>query len=703
MSGESILSSIKLPKNALYFLWGFIVLLTIVSLALTVFWIMGQVVWPNQAAQYQQKSFLIYVNDSINHIEVRWPVVLLADANDAAIEVIYYYPEPNLTIECCASYDELSTLKITTQSEEINFVRESDKVLVEDVAFAFFRHNPKTHRIILQNTHTAPGRFLSNWLSEATIDVEVSSPLGVRSIPIRIKVETDWRAYLRKLSASDISERSPILLLFGLVLTLGGLTYKNYKDNQQEEVEALTKKIAGIWASIRDGKIDEAKNDFKNISKESQQQCHQQEYEIINNILSLADDDDKNEIDDETYKNLLNSHVNEVAEALFFAADKIDIQNSSSRLRHRIRIFPFNKLSDKSRQKFEQIRQKYFRYPLTPRNWPKYPIEMLPPEKIGETGFTQIFRGVTTEQEEGDLFSKRVNLFWNRHPLIKSLEQARCGSVILVQGEMGSGKTAIAKSIEYDGNDIDQRIVAYAYSPISEESVCRLFAKQILDFCLQNPNQLTRLGLVQRSLLAEVLVSFIDIKEIIAEIEYADPKFEQYIYNLRSKSDNKKLWYKDGQLQLQLLREEIEKTEKRMNYRQWFLNFVSVSSWLAFKRVYLILDLDNTANLSEVSWMLLPLRSILCECGISIFVFSAPVHVVPANFFTHCFILGWNHEQLRDMLLHRWNQTNSPETNQITEIITNAEIDKLIKESQNNPRRLSQLWSQHKFNDERAR
>ncbi len=193
------------------------------------------------------------------------------------------------------------------------------------------------------------------------------------------------------------------------------------------------------------------------------------------------------------------------------------------------------------------------------------------------------------EDEETNLLAREG--FWFEHPAYRAVANTTHMQVVL--GPVGCGRTALAKGLCYNESRWSRYFWHYrtVYSGATTIATLRSdLAEQLLFYVIARPTLLVPLEEYQRLLLAEVLVSSLPQKQVLAKLERARAN-RPWLRQTKTE-EQRQVWQDVGNTELALLIQAVESTivERPQSELLWAKMLLESFQALSFYGMRLALD-----------------------------------------------------------------------------------------------------------------
>lgn len=420
---------------------------------------------------------------------------------------------------------------------------------------------------------------------------------------VRIKVETTGRASWRAF-AKDYS----FIAILPILIPILGAALKIYSKRISQRRKAKAKALLSSYTeALRSGKSDRLLDIFAKMSPSLQYLSEFDQAQLVKlhrfceKTLGVGIKETSSAETSETMDRRDFTEWPEVwVDALFLLYRRHD---SSSPLYKQlytyVRIFPKDLLSSSTRRRFQEIQHLLTVVPIQEHSWPlpansppkKYSVESLPNTWTIEQMDLFPYADASLDAEQRILYAKNTEWFWSRHPLYVEIVQN--DSDFLVYGSPGSGKTALALALSAYALPNSERVLASYHAISTRGSDARIcLANGLLHFALSHSSRLSRLGQEEQDLLSRVLLSVLDARYLLAQLERSD-KINQ---EETASKWQPPVWLDQNAVEIESLRQSIEKlsSEKPLPPDQWLLCLGYCAKKLDFERVRIVLETIDT-------------------------------------------------------------------------------------------------------------
>ncbi len=648
----------------------------------TFVWVVfAAIVWPAQNARFFRQVLLV---DKNRILEVWGPSILPAEETAAKIEFALHQTDIS---------NKLFTITVTLPDEIIH--SEEDNTFTRQVELHFSGTlADETQTLTLVNARTISGLVILK--SKILLNGQVAGEEVALEESIDLGVEPTWRAVLRRYGGGG--SEVPLFPLATLFISVAGWLYQETRRKREEEEKQEEKNRQSAqetWQrfreEIRSEQIERAAITLTSLEQGNLRPYLQEnDVHVAQQILAMA----AGNFEQVSGKNFLENWLEEAAAALAYATE----HNPTNRqaLESLLRQFPKDKLQNEGLRKRLETAQSVLgvREPLQGWDWPPPPPEVkLPPPGTVIAGIERNpFPFDTAEDEEMFLFAQGRPLFWAEHPLHVTLKTLQ--GVLLVQGEKGSGKTALALALGKYSLPDRRVFCCYLAGAPDPAAIRSALANRLLAFVEHLPSFLAFLGEEQRRLLACTLLSELPREILLARLENAS-EFRHWKWLERAPSDEiRSIWKAETTAHLRLLRQAVTgQSPVSFAETQWWLALQSCLRSLGFEReIYIVLDADDKFSWAWCEEMILPRRHHWADLGIHPIIFSSPLPArqIKEKSGLRTFELRWEEEHLKAMMKWRWDSLYHPKP--LESLFSGQGLNTLLQLANSSPRRLIRLW-----------
>ncbi len=652
------------PKSREYLGYFGIGLLFLVFIALAVMILFGEVIWPNEAKQTR----LVPIHDPNTNdtLMVRLPLIVLVD-EPATLEVTY---EPGLP------QPSTSTIEISSTSQDLDLIPTGKTIPEEKISLEVPTDTVQTYHLQLRNGGSIVG--LNN--VEVPLCIQFHDP-GAPCHPDgpAVTLESQGGFIARKVGGS-------LITLSGLLITLGTILWsaykfqqgreKSHKEQQAVELIAAQATLAHILELCREGKFADAKQSYtENLAALKKiKGLKSPELEFLINASSENKPNQGGQDEKNQYEAALREWPDETAARLI---SLFEAQKDDATYLQRLFAFPLEKIaSPELRDDFNEIRSKRFEKSLS---WPILLKAPLSPDNPFETS--------NDAEDEKWVFNDRVPSFFDKLALFNTLSLFPSGSLILIYGQKGSGKTTLAKKLTMfpgEAPSDDQRILGiYLDSKYGLDYVWHGFAQQLLRFCKLHPVELFHTTDMQRRLLAQVWVGGLSSRVAQTELEQELHSNEMDLEGV--KEDLRNAWIIARKASLSLLLSAVKQERNcLLDADHWPGVLNQAAQALGFSQLRVAWDLKDH-DPEHIPLAIYP--PAWRAAGITTYVLVDAAHAeLPIADYT-C-KLTWDKAHLAELVKMRFdtyrNLSNNSSLN-FEEVISTRELERLIARCENNP------------------
>ncbi len=623
----------QLPSKIL---WLFLVILLFGSFVLSSVWLLSVVIWPNQAQMLKEASLYDYVTMDV--VRFRWPRVLLAGAQDVQVEV---------TCMSVKQYPLDIRLSLNSDAAHLDWVWQDS--LEKTIQLSCSSSGPRTQWVTLRYTRILPSLFV---MPETAFHAELVGRAAEKQLPLRVEGQGRW--LIRQIGALEVSQRSPLILLVGLIVSAAASIYE-MERRKKEEARQQSKRLLERFAA---GEIDEAREEFEKADRALWNEADRRRFE---DLLALA----KGEFEEERYEILLKSNPQEVVQALLHSLKAESDQNPTTQ--RRLRLFPLDQvpltLGSKVQEKIKEFG------PLQGVEWPLEPQEEAESEN---SEFIDPWPVSRAEQELGRLFTSGA---FYKTRLFEQLERGVYpGHWQCLYAKPGTGATTLGYAlVQLSG----KQTWAVRVTNISVNSSYPALAEQLLLYCSHNPLRLAELSVAQQRLLVDILASCLPKAVILAELD-------QQLQQTDPQESPKKARWKAGQVQLRWMIQTLHTTVGELDGGEWLHHFMRGLRCLGFHRFHLVLDLSQVQSVDLDR--LAALRESFCgnDWAVTLIVNKPDFQC------GEVIRLAWTEDELIALFGHRWNTLRS--SDKYTDCIQENQLKLLVRGAKGSPRRLAESW-----------
>ena len=652
----------------------------------TFVWVVfASIVWPAQNAQYFRQSYPV---DANREIEVWGPYIIPAEAPAAQIDFTLH--QQNIS-------NTPLTLTVTLPDE---FIVDSDEInhFAKQIDLHFSgAMADETQTLKLINNQIVDGIYIVNRHVSLSIQPEAeNAPYELNFI---LGVEPTWRAVLRRYGGGG--NEIPLLPLITLLISVSGWVYQRTlqqrKDEQEKRERAKGEAMAGLAKlrqEIKKGQIGSAVQMLATL-QQSQAEAYldKSDLHLAGQLLSLA----KGDLEGVSLNEFADDWMAEAAAALAYAAENNPTNRQA--LEALLRQFPADRLKDENLQsRLETIKTVLgAKIPIQGWDWPPNPPKVEIPSFSAPVGdiTTNPFPFAVAEDEAEFLFAQSRPLFWSEHPLFAAL--TNCRGALIISGEQGSGKTALAMALgKYRYIVNDRAFSCYLAGAPDILAIRRTLANRLLAFVEHLPSFLAFLGEEQRRLLAHTLLAELPRELILGRLEYASqPDHWEWLKN--APAEKAKIWRAETVTHLRLLRQVVtECSPAPCSETQWWLAFQGCLRSLGFDRsTYIVLDAGSDFSRAWYEEVILPRRHHWADLDIHPLTFCPTLpsfNKVKERDGLQTFALKWDENHLLEMLKWRWGRLYPPKP--LEGVFSKGRPEIIVQRASSNPRRLSFLWNE---------
>lgn len=418
---------------------------------------------------------------------------------------------------------------------------------------------------------------------------------------VRIDVETTARASWRA-----FAKEYPFIASLPLIIPILGAALKIYGNRvslrRQERAKAL---LTSYTEALRSGEGNRLLDLFNEMSPFLQYYSESENSRLIKvhrfcemTIGTQSEANSKGQPSEVLDRRDFAEWPEIWVDALFLVYRRYEPSSPiQKQLRSYIRVFPKDQLSVATRRRFQELQDWMDLVPVQRHSWPM-PADS-PPEKYSRSTSPDTwtieqmdlfpFADASLAEEQKMLYADATRWFWPGHPLYEEIIQT--DSDYLVYGDPGSGKTALALALSLYAPESERVLASYHATPARVNDVRLNLARSLIQFARSRPSWLSRLEHEERELLSRVLLSILDARYLIAQLERPDNrKFED-----REAEWQSPVWLDQSAVEKELLRQSIEKlsAEKPLPLDQWFLCLGYCAGKLGFEKVRSVFETTN--------------------------------------------------------------------------------------------------------------
>lgn len=659
--------------------------LALLFIATFVWVIFANIVWPAQNAHFFRETREI---DADRTIETWGPYVIPAEAADTQIEFTLH--QKNIS-------NTPLTLTVTLPSELLVDTDEPNRFAKEiDLHFSGGLAD-ETQTLKLINDQIVGGIRIVNREVRLTIQPEAKNAPWEHNITLG--VEPTWRAVLRRYGGEG--NNVPLFPLVTLLVSVSGWIYQEMRQRRKDEQERREKAKGEVIAAlvrlrqeIKSGRIEAAAQTLAAL-QQSQAEAYldKSDLHLAGQLLALA----KGDLEGVSLNEFADDWMAEAAAALAYAVENNPTNRQA--LEALLRQFPADRLEDENLQsRLETIKTVLgAKTPIQGWDWPPHPPKVeIPSFSAPVGGITKNpFPFAVAEEEENFLFAQSRPLFWPKHPLFAAL--TNCRGALIISGEQGSGKTALAMALgKYRYVVNDRAFSCYLAGAPDILAIRRTLANRLLAFVEHLPSFLAFLGEEQRRLLAYTLLAELPHELILGRLEYASqPDHWEWLKN--APAEKAKIWRAETVTHLRLLRQVVtECSPTPCSETQWWLAFQGCLRSLGFDQsAYIVLDAGSDFSWTWYEEVILPNRHRWADLGIHTITFctaNSSLSKMQGRDGLQTFALKkWNEEHLLEMLNWRWNSLYRLKP--MAGVFSKEGLNIILKKASSNPRRLGLLWN----------
>gem|GEM_PF-5027123 len=261
-----------------------------------------------------------------------------------------------------------------------------------------------------------------------------------------------------------------------------------------------------------------------------------------------------------------------------------------------IRIFPVDLASPEAERRLRKLREELGLPAPQSHDWPPLaePPDDYPLDTEGTPatiGTLKLFPRETGNafDEIGYLFSEK-EWYWREHPLYVKLRT--CLQPVLVYGDVGSGRTALALALTQHAEHEDKVLGSYHKGAVSLAEAQVSLGQELLRFIGKRSTRLSNLTRDDRDLLASVLLSVLsDDIQVLSALSSVDPA--QFIVISEDDKAKLPLLQEQAKVEFRLLSDSVKRMKGKppLLGQQWFYALSRCAAKLRFVRVRIALDL----------------------------------------------------------------------------------------------------------------
>ncbi|GIK11211.1 MAG TPA: hypothetical protein PKC99_18290 [Anaerolineales bacterium] len=659
----------------------------------TIAWIIcAAIIWPTENSRYFRNSVEI---DSNRYLEIWGPKVVPGDKE---------FIEVQFTLRQSSVAPEVISLEMTIPPQLV-VISPINLENSQKIELQFGAATQETRVIQIASAHVVKGIGAH----ETQIIIYQKSPVEKEVGSFSLAPEGMLRAVILRYGGGG--SQIPLFPLTTLFLSVAAFFYQErgrQKLEEETKQEAAKSTIQEIRNRIKRGQPIAARNFLKSLEQDNMQNYVKEDLSTIQTLLKITDGD----LDNIPNQSAFEGWLDEYAGTLRYLAENAPKDRRA--LEIQLREFPLDKIKDTTtRDALESVKQviKETRIPTQTRE-PNFPPEsnfpqfaflvddsLVDDEDSKEKRFPKEnpFPFEKAEDDESLLFAENDALFWSEHPLINTLKTAR--GAILVSGETGSGKTALAKAL---GNyyprllGTPQTFACYLSGTPTMEEIHSVLARQLLNFVERLPSFLILLNGEQRKLLGQTLVVKLGKDLVSGRLGYAlNTSLWKWLDKAKS-ADIRRIWEAEAKTHLHML---LDSVNEAMPYawsdRQWMFALATCIQSLDFdKSAYIIFDAENKFSWNWYAETILSSEPSWSDIGFYTVTFRAAQKYPQEKKHDRAriFELKWDKQQLKDWAHWRWEKVYNKRKEGI--LFDDPELlDALLNASQKNPRCFIRLWN----------
>lgn len=675
----SPLSLRKWMTGTLQWLWSNLFMgLAVIFAGMTVLWIiLAAVIWPAQDAEYQR--LCLYREGQACVLEVWGPKIVRLEEETTYQFTLHRSAPPNAPV-----------LVILSIPQEVILLSAFEEPLAGQSTLNFSALQlEETQSLRLANARRVTGLGI-RWQP-----VFVSSQPSLSWQPdetFLIGIEPTWRGVLRQSGGGG--REVPVAPLVGLLLSLGTGVYQYWlarrneqRQQAQERKELAQKELAKIRAVMKQQDFQGARKLLEALEHSKFSAYLPEEIAQAKRLIVLA----LGNLDGWQPGFIPENWESETAAALLHAAKYHPVDRIA--LEALMRGFTPDKISkvdEKLLGDWKSIESNIgANTPLHVRRCPRPSGTEFP--KISSLSTNNPFPvlAARAEDEEQYLFDEANGLFWQDRAIFKYLEQ---NSAVWVWGERGSGKTALALAIGRYCFLGEQCLTVFFRGLPSWMDVQENMVRHLFETILQAPFYLPT-GEKILSLIAEVLLSGLQARVVLAQIEYIQSWGWPWLREAQNETQ-RQIWQAESQTRLRQLADAVRKADSALSESMWPAAWRAVTRSLEFEAsTRLVFDIDSEVSLSSQTIAILERLERWTDYRIYPLFFTLPDTALKPYLEKWCarWSLSWDNNNLKDMLNYRLKQAG---TRLSFEQLFGPEAGPaFLRYAKGNPACLGRLWN----------
>ncbi|MGQ9832817.1 MAG: hypothetical protein ACUVRJ_03305, partial [Candidatus Villigracilaceae bacterium] len=517
---------------------------------------------------------------------------------------------------------------------------------------------------------------------------------------ITLGVEPAWRAVLRRYAGE--ANNVPLFPLVTLFVSVSGWIYQEMRQRRKDEEERREKAKGEVIAAlvrlrqeIKSGRIQAAAQTLAAL-QQSQAEAYldKSDLHLAGQLLALA----QGNLEGVSLNEFTEDWLEEAAAALAYAAENNPTNRQA--LEVLLRQFPVDSLKDENLQSRLATARNVLgaKTPIQGWDWPPSPPKVeIPSFSTPVSGITKNpFPFAVAENEAEFLFAPSTPLFWPAHPLFATLKN--CRGALIISGEQGSGKTALAMALgKYRYIVNDRAFSCYLAGAPDILTIRRALANRLLAFVEHLPSFLAFLGEEQRRLLAHTLLAELPQEVVLSRLESASQPDHWEWLQKAPNEETKSIWKTETAVHFRLLGQAVkELASVPFSETHWWLDFQGCLRSLGFDQsAYIVLDAGSDFSWTWYEEVILPNRHRWADLGIHTITFctanSSLSKMQGRDGLQTLALKKWNEEHLLEMLNWRWDSLYRPKP--LAGVFSGDGLKIILEKASSNPRRLGLLWN----------